>query len=46
MSLRPLHRKPFLKWAGGKYRSHHQPTRGTVEHWLRWLVDAIDVWDG
>jgi hypothetical protein len=18
----------------------------TVEHWLRWLVDAIDVWDG
>ena len=26
MSLRPPHLKPFLKWAGGQYDSHHPPT--------------------
>jgi hypothetical protein len=40
--IRIMHEHPFLA-ANTAVTIHRRAS--TVEHWLRWLVDAIDVWD-
>ena len=45
MSLRPItaNRSSNGEAANTAVTIHRRAS--TVEHWLRWLVDAIDVWD-
>jgi hypothetical protein len=40
--IRIMHEHPFLA-ANTAVTIHRRAS--TVEHWLRWLVAAIDVWD-